>query len=208
MRKNLIIGAVFVFLISACLPGQNEAEFESRVQTAIALTMQVNEQVARNVSNTLTALAPIASPTPVATDTPAVTDTLEPLIIDTDTPFPPLIFPSDTPAPARTQPPYSCYISTLSPKSGLEVNPGDSFEIRWIVVNTGTARWNAGVDVKFAGGVNLTGPSRVEIPVPMNPGDQYKIVLTGKAPANGGLKYMSWKVDGPICYASVTIMVK
>lgn len=208
MRKNLMIAAVLVFLITACLPGQDPAELEAQIQTAIAQTMQVNEQVAREVEGTLTALAPVASPTPAVTDTPIPTATLESVIIDTDTPFPLPVFPSDTPAPARTQPPYSCYVSTVKPKSGQQVGAGDSFDIVWIVVNTGTQSWRAGVDVKYAGGVQLTGASRVEIPVAMNPGDQYKIVLSGKAPVDKGLAYMSWKVDGPICYGQVTIDVK
>lgn len=211
MRKNITIAAVFVFLISACLPGQNEAEFEARIQTAIAQTMQVNEQVARNVAGTLTAMAPPATPTPAVAETLIPSATLEPIVIVTDTPFPTLVFPTDTlapPAAVKTQPLYSCYISTLKPRSGQEMGPGDSFDIVWIVVNTGVRRWDAGVDVKYAGGVKLTNSSRVEIPVPMEPGDEYKIVLTGTAPVDSGYKYMSWKVDGPICYGEVTIMVK
>ncbi len=210
MRKNLMIAAALVFLISACLPGQNDAEVESRVQTAVAQTMQVNEQVARIVENTMTALIPAASPTLSITDTPMPTATLEPVIIDTDTPFPLPVFPSDTPAPVsvKTQPPYSCYIATLKPKSGQEMGPGDSFDIVMIVVNTGTATWRSGVDVKHAGGSKLTGPSRVQIGVAMAPGDQFKFSLTGKAPVDKGLYYMSWMVEGPTCYGQVSIVVK
>ncbi|MBI3164422.1 MAG: hypothetical protein IPG44_11340 [Anaerolineales bacterium] len=208
MRKNLMVAAALVFVITACLPGQDPAELEAQIQTAIVQTKQIDEQVARNVEGTLTALAPVLSPTPAVTDTPIPTATLESVIIDTDTPIPLPVFPSDTPAPARTQPPYSCYISTIKPKSGQHVGPGDSFEIVWIVVNTGTQTWRAGVDVKYAGGVKLTAASRVEIPVEMKPGDEYKIVLTGTAPTDKGLAYMSWKVDGPICYGQVTVEVK
>ena len=208
MRKNLMIAAVLVFLITACLPGQDPAELEAQIQTAIAQTMQVNEQVARNVAGTLTALAPVFTDTPAFTDTPLPTATLESVIIDTDTPIPLPVFPTDTPAAAKTQPPYSCYVSTLKPKSGQQMGPGDSFEIVMIVVNTGTANWRSGVDVKHAGGSKLTGPSRVQIGVPMAPGDQFKFNLTGTAPQDKGLYYMSWKVDGPICYGQVTIEVK
>ncbi len=208
MLKNLMIAAALVFLITACLPGQDPAELEAQIQTAIAQTMQVNEQVARNVDGTLTSLAPAVTDTPAATDTPQPTATLEPVIIDTDTPIPLRVFPTDMPAAARTQPPYSCYVSTLKPKSGQHVGPGDSFEIVMIVVNTGTATWRSGIDIKHAGGSKLTGASRVEIPVAMNPGDQYKIVLSGTAPVDKGFAYMSWKVDGPICYGQITIEVK
>lgn len=211
MRKNILIAAALVFLITACLPGQNEAEFEARIQTAIAQTMQVQEQVARNVEGTLTSMAPLATPTPDVPDVPTSTATLERIIIDTDTPFPLPVFPTDTPAPpaaAKTQPPYSCYINTTKPKSGQEMGPGNTFEIVMFVVNTGTATWHSGVDVKHAGGSKLTGPSRVEIGVPMAPGDQFKISLTGKAPANNGTYYMSWAVEGPMCFGNVTIVVK
>lgn len=208
MRKNLMIATTLAFLIAACLPGQNEAAVESRVQTAVAQTMQVNEQVALKVQDTLTALVPAASPTLSITDTPLPTDTLEPVIIDTDTPFPLPVFPTDTPAPARTQPPYSCYVSTIKPKSGQVMGPGDSFDIVWIVVNTGTQTWRAGVDLKYAGGVKMTGASRVEISQAMKPGDQYKIALSAKAPLDKGLAYMSWKLEGPVCYGQVTIEVK
>lgn len=64
------------------------------------------------------------------------------------------------------------------------------------------------MDVKYAGGSKLTGASRVQIGVPMAPGDQFKFNLTGQAPKDTGLYYMSWKVDGPICYGQVTIEVK
>lgn len=207
MRKNLMIAAALVFLITACLPGQDPAELESQIQTAIAQTMQVNEQVSRNVEGTLTSMAPAATPTLAVTDTPSPTATLEPVIIDTDTPIP-LVFPTDPPAVVKTQPPYSCYVSTLKPKSGQEMGPGDSFEIVMIVVNTGTAAWRSGVDVKYAGGSKLTGASRVQIGVPMAQGDQFKFNLTGKAPKDTGLYYMSWMVEGPVCYGQVTIVVK
>lgn len=206
MRKNLMIAAALVFLITACLPGQDPAEVESQIQTAIAQTMQVNELVARNVEGTLTAMVPAATATLSVTDTP--TATLEPVIIDTDTPIPPPVFPTDPPAVAKTQPPYSCYVSTLKPKSGQEMGPGDSFEIVMIVVNTGTATWRSGVDVKHAGGSKLTGASRVQIGVAMAPGDQFKFSLTGNAPKDNGLYYMSWMVEGPICYGQVSIVVK
>lgn len=211
MHKNILIAAALALLITACLPGQDQGELVSRVNTAVAQTMQVNEQVQRNVEGTLTALAPVATITPAVTDTPAATATLERVVIETDTPFPLPVFPSDTPAPpaaVKTQAPYSCYIATIKPASGQEMSPGDSFEIVWIVKNTGARAWRSGVDVKLAGGSKLTGPARVQIPVPMNPGDSYKINLTGKAPADTGLYYMSWMVEGPICYGQVTIVVK
>lgn len=209
MTKKTLFLLTFAALLTACLPAaQSDAEVQARINTAVAQTMEINNLVAVNVQQTMSAMAPAASPTLAVAATP--TATFEPIIIVTDTPLPTItpFPPTSLPAAAPTQPKYSCYISTAKPKSGQEMGPGDTFEIKMYVVNSGARPWRAGVDVKFAGGVKLTGPSRVEIPVAMNPGDEYKILLTGTAPANSGRYVMSWAVEGPVCYGSVVIVVK
>lgn len=208
MPKKFLLLTAFAALLAACLPAtQPTQDLQSQLNTAIAQTMEINNLVALNVQQTLTALAPAASPTPMPTNTPE--PTFETVQLITDTPFPLPVLPQVVPAVVLpTQKPYSCYITTQKPKSGQIMHPGEKFDIVWVIVNSGAAGWNAGVDIKFSGGHQLSTTTRFEIPVALAPGGSFKITLDGKAPAETGTKYMAWKVDGPTCYGEVAITVK
>lgn len=210
MRKMLFILAILVFLVAACLPAQNTQELDARVNTAVAETMVVENQIANSVAETVVALDPLASPTSETvdvsltfTETPTATPT--PLVIDTFTPFP--INPTATRKPVQ-QAKYSCNAILRKPADNTQYDAGVHFDIKWTIVNTGTNSWDAGMDVKYYSGPKMATTTRFEIPKVMNPGDTYEVNLDGIAPNKKGRQVMTWAVDGPMCFPYVAITVK
>ncbi|MBK8782550.1 MAG: hypothetical protein IPO22_12260 [Anaerolineales bacterium] len=209
MRKTMFIFAALVFLVTACLPSQNTQELDSRVNTAVAGTMAVEDRISNSVEQTVAAQSPLSSPTASAntvalafTETP--TSTATPLVIDTFTPFP--VSPTNT--KVSTQAKYACSVINRRPYDLSEYYPGDKFDIKWTIVNIGSKAWAAGIDVKYYSGPKFSGVGRVEIPKVMNPGDSYTIVMDGYAPADKGRHVMQFVVDGPMCYPYAAIVVK
>ncbi|MDP1547422.1 MAG: NBR1-Ig-like domain-containing protein [Anaerolineales bacterium] len=210
MIKKTMILIALVFLVAACLPAQQApADVQSQVNTAVAQTLEANNLMAEAATQTMNAQVSAASPTLAFTLT--LEPTFEPILIITDTPLPPTFTstPFPPPPPAQsTSKPYSCFVSTLSPSLYEEIKADSNFEIKWSVKNTGTRAWDSGVDVKYAGGVQMTNATRVEIPVGLQPGQSYKISLNAKAPKGTGVRQMTWIVEGQMCYAQVVITVK
>lgn len=209
MRKTMFILAALVFLVTACLPAQNTQELDSRVNTAVAQTMESENRIANSVEQTVAAQSPLASPTAAAADaaftiTETPTSTSTPFIIDTFTPFP--VNPTAT--RVSTQAKYACAVINRRPFDLSEYNPGDKFDIKWTIVNIGSKAWAAGIDVKYYSGPKMAGVTRVQIPVVMNPNDSYTVVMDGAAPAAKGRQVMTFAVDGPMCYPYVAIIVK
>ena len=225
---RLTFALLVITLLVACAPGEelpSPEEIQAAINTAVAQTMEAEEQIADSVAmtvavqNTQTAVAiPTQTNTLAQTDTPVVAATFEPAIIITDTPlasntpvtpsptFPPP--PTDPPAATVEVPLYACDVDNAAPKDSEEVKPGENFKIKWMIVNTGTKALPAGVDVKYAGGSQMTTVTRVEIPNALQPGESYTLVLNAVAPKEQGLQYMTWVVEGPLCYAYVAINVK
>ncbi len=209
MRKIMFIFVALVFLVTACLPAQDTQELDARVNTAVAETMAVENRIANSVEQTVVAQVPLASPTTSAADvafttTMTETPTATPLSIDTFTPFP--VNPTNT--RVSTQAKYACAVINRRPFDLSEYNPGDKFDIKWTIVNIGSKAWVAGIDVKYYSGPKMSGVSRVQIPIAMNPNDSYTIVMDGTAPNAKGRQVMQFAVDGPMCYPYVAIIVK
>ncbi len=208
MRKMMFILVVLVFLVAACLPAQNTQELEARVNTAVAQTMESENRISNAVEQTVAAQGPLASPTADTMDaaltfTETPTPTATPFSIDTFTPFP--VNPTSTRVYIQAK--YSCTVINRRPFDLSEYNPGDKFDIKWTIVNTGSRAWAAGVDVKYVSGPKMS-VSRVEIPKALEPNDSYTIVMDGVAPNKKGRQVMTFAVDGPMCYPYVAIIVK
>ncbi|MBI3169556.1 MAG: hypothetical protein HYZ22_13820 [Chloroflexi bacterium] len=204
LKKSLYLTA-FAVLLAACVPAQPTVDIQAQVNTAVAQTMEANNRISQAVEQTVAAQLPANTVTASAT--------FESISIFTDTPVPTLTpFPTNTSAPipagADVQQPRSCFVATIRPEYMEEIKAGASFEIRWQVKNTGTLSWDSGVDVKYASGAKMTEKERVEISEVMDPGETYKISITGKAPKNKGVQQMTWIVEGINCYANVAIVVK
>lgn len=218
MRKTMFILTAIVFLVAACLPVQsNDQELDARVNTAVAQTMAVEDQVANSVEQTVAAQSSLATPTAAATEDPAASAT----VTETPLAFPSLTFTPfaiDTPTllpinPTATrrvvqQAKYSCTAILRKPADGTQFNAGAHFDIKWTIVNTGANSWDAGMDVKYYSGPKMATTTRFEIPKVMNPGDTYEVDLDGVAPDKKGRQVMTWAVDGPMCFPYVAITVK
>jgi IPT/TIG domain/Ig-like domain from next to BRCA1 gene len=103
---------------------------------------------------------------------------------------------------------YGCSALTVKPKKGTVLGKGEHFTISWIVMNTGQNAWPAGIDVKYAGGVQLSGVTRVQIPTALQPNQSYGFDLDAVAPDNAGIFYMNWIVEGMGCNVYVAINVE
>lgn len=207
MPKKILLIMAFVVLLTGCLPAQQSTvDVQDEVNTAVAGTMQVNEQIAQSVEETVAAQQqPEVTPVSEQADSTnnvalQVTETLTP----TATPLPVLMTATNTPIPLK----YTCSVYKKKPKDNEVFNKGEEFDVKFTITNTGTRPWPKGIDFKYVSGTVLAGPKRVEIPRELQPGQSYEVVLDGKAPDQKGFYVMTFFVDGPMCYGYIAINVK
>lgn len=217
MQRPLIVMIILATFLAGCLPGQNPADVQAQVNTAVAQTMEAQQQIDQMVAQTVAAQIPAATATVQAEPTAEFTSTSAPLIVPT---FTALALPTETPivvAPSSNtgggsgspvQSDYSCDVINRRPQDNTEIHHGDKFDIKWMIVNTGTKSWEAGMDVKYSTGPNMTTVTLVEIPVVMKPNDTYQIVLEAVAPSTKGSQVMIWAVQGQLCFPYTAIIVK
>lgn len=207
MLKKMLLLTVLTVMLAACLPSQQPtADVQSQINTAIAETMQVKEQIDQAVEGTVSAIQNAQATEPQnqvdstialqATETP--TPTAAPFIIPTITPT----FIKPTPSK------YSCSAVTLKPKTNELFPGGIAIDIKWRITNTGTATWYDSVDMKYVGGANFADFNRIEMGKGLKPGESVIVEVDAHTPKKGGSYFMSWLVDGPMCYGYVTIKVK
>lgn len=196
-----------IFLLSACTPAAaptvDPAEVANQIATSVALT------VASQNLETEQAI-PEATATTLPTDTPAVVDTPT-LVADlpTATPFvivPPTNVPSGGGGVA-VQSDYECNSISRRPRDYQVFKPGDEFDVRWTIVNTGRKTMVAGLDLKFSAGTNFIGINRVELPK-LEPGDEYEVIFDAVAPDKNGNYIMTFIVEGGLCYPYAAITVE
>jgi hypothetical protein len=204
MERIFFFAAAIIFVLSACVPAAQPTidpnEVANQVATSVALTVAAQ--------NTQTAAArPTDTPIPPPTETLLPSPTLVP-DLPTLTPVvvPPTVA-SGGGGGSTTKPDYDCDIIRRRPFDNTFFRPGDEFDIRWTIVNTGTKNLRAGTDVKFSIGSQMVGVTFVELPE-MKPGDQYEIILDAVAPATEGNHIMTWVVEGPLCYPYAAIIVE
>lgn len=204
LKKSLFL-LTLVALLAACLPSAQPAEnVQEQVNTAVAGTMQVNEQIDLAVQQTTAAQEVVESteaPASISEVALQVTNTPEP----TNTPF---VVATLTPTATLTPLKYTCSVFKKKPRDNETFNKNQEFDVKFIITNTGTRTWPKGIDFKYVGGTDLAGPNRVEIPVALQPGQTYEVVLDGKAPDKKGFYVMTYFVDGPMCYGYIAINVK
>jgi hypothetical protein len=215
-KKNVLLGAMAVILVlAACAPAppqptQDPNEVINQVGTMVALTVAAQ--------NALTQAA--VSPTPEATNTTLPTQTPEGAV-----PTPTLVtLPSATPTalllPTSTsgsgggggggsssQADYACNPFPRLPRDNTVFRPGDHFDIKWTIVNTGKKTMIAGLDLKYDDGPQMTSTTIIELPK-LEPGDQYVVSLDAVAPSKEGTHIMTFSVEGSLCFPYVAIIVE
>lgn len=202
IRINFSVMAI-IFVLAACVPAAQPTvdpnEVANQVATSVALTV-----AAQN--------AQTAAARPTDTPIPPPTETVPPSpipAIPTATPFvvvPPTVA-SGGGGSTTVKQDYDCDIIRRRPFDNTFFRPGDTFDIKWTIVNTGTKNLRAGTDVKFSIGSQMTSVTLVELPE-MKPGDQYEIILDAVAPTTEGNHIMTWVVEGPLCYPYAAIIVE
>jgi hypothetical protein len=211
-RKKFLLGTMAVIvLLSACQPAQptqNPTDAANQVATSVALT------VAAQNAQTQAAVSPV----PEATNTTLPTQT-QAGVVDTPTP----ILPTLTALPTvtaivvtsvsgggsgtTTQREYSCDAVRRRPFDNTSFRPGDKFDIRWTIVNTGTKTMVAGLDLKFNSGTQMTSRTRVELPE-LKPDAEFAVDFDAVAPTKEGTYIMAFVVEGGLCYPYVAIIVE
>ena len=205
--KNKFLPAIVavILLLSACQPAQptqNVIDIENEVATSVALTVAAqNAQTAAAVSPT-----PVATNTTLPTQTPAgVVDTPTVLPTATAVVIPPTAVSGGGAAPTKN--PYSCDTIRRRPLDNTSFRPGDRFDIKWTIVNTGTRTMVAGLDLKFNSGTQMTNRTRVELPE-LEPKEQFAVDFDAVAPEKEGTYIMTFLVEGGLCYPYVAIIVE
>lgn len=213
-KKILFLALALIFLLSACQPAQPTQDpnaIANQVATSVALTV--------SAQNALTQSAP--SPVPQATNTVLPTQT-QVGVVDSPTPILPTVTPvvlaSPTLVPSgsgsgsggsttTTKPAYACSAISRRPFDNQIFRPNDGFDIKWTIVNTGTKTMQAGLDLKYDDGPQLTKTTIIELPQ-LEPGDQYQVMMDAVAPAKEGTYIMTFSVEGSLCFPYTAIVVE
>lgn len=196
-----------IFLLTACgtpapAATQDPALIQQLIEQSVALTI-----AAQNAET----LAAVPTNTPLPTQTESAPPTAA---LPTATPFV-IVPPTNTVVAASggggvtVKADYACDIIRRRPFDNTIFRPNDSFDIKWTIVNTGTRTWQAGLDLKYFSGPEMT-PSNagpVELPE-MKPGDQFTIDFDAITPRDVGFHVMTWTVEGQICFPYVAIYVE
>ena len=221
LKRILFPIVAVIVLLTACAPApaatQNPEELQQLIQQSVAMAFATQNAQATQQALTLAAqYTETATQTAVSipSSTPLATATTESEFVSeeiaTDTPAPTVEVsrtPRNTSTPSAVVPKYSCDAFTSSPRHLEVMSAGQKFDIEWIIINTGTKTWEAGIDVAYSAGSKLTGVTIVEIPHEMKFNDRYSILLHAKAPDKPGIYYMNFTVQGPGCSPYVAIQV-
>jgi hypothetical protein len=209
-KKILLSALAMIFLLSACQPAQptqNPSDITDQVATSVALTVAAQ--------NALTQAAP--SPVPAATNTMLPTQT-EVGALPSPTPVLPTVTAIVIVPPTSvsggsgsggttTKPQYACNPFPRLPRDNTIFRPNDSFDIKWTIVNTGTKTMQAGLDLKYDDGPQLTKTTLIELPE-LEPGEQYQVVMDAVAPNEEGTYIMTFSVEGSLCFPYTAIVVE
>ena len=192
---------ICLVLLSACMPaaaqptGPSADEMLAMISTSVALTVSARE----------TDVVASYSPTPLPTDTPLPTATLA---FPSLTPFPtstPHDFGGGLPPPAE----YACVVTSKLPADNSIFKPKKDFDIRFYLRNSGTKRWDKGMDLLYSSGTNMLTVDYVyELPRVDPGGTVGPFVFDAKAPNKAGTFTMTFKVQGGFCYPYIRIIVQ
>jgi hypothetical protein len=211
-KYKFLLGIMaLIVLLSACQPAaptQSAADVSNQVSTSVALTVAA--------LNAQTQAAASLVPEPTNTMLPTQTEAGVPS---------PTLLPTSTALPTATavvvatssgggggggtssQREYSCDTIRRRPFDNTIYRPGDTFDIKWTIVNTGTKTMVAGLDLKYNSGEQMTSRTRVELPE-LKPDAQFSVDFDAVAPKKEGTYIMTFIVEGGLCYPYVAIIVE
>ena len=200
VKQTMAFVITTTLLIIACGIGQPRNNSE-----------QVTNLVMTSVAQTVTAF-PTSTPAPTDTPSPTPTEVIPTIQFTT---VPTFVLPTSTPMETAKSN-YVCNIINQKPFDDTSFRPGDSFDIKWTIVNTGTQRWEDETYLEYQSGPQMTEETQIKLPR-LKPNQQYDVVLDAIAPSEAGLQIMVWAVYGPgavedslywMCYPYVRIIVE
>ena len=213
---------IAAFLLSACIPTGSDSATINETQAAQLIESAVAQALNAQATQMAEA-ASLATATSVPTNTaiPAeATATLAPTI----TPL--VLAPTATLVPSggaggggggtTVTYPDACdegVSSTKKPYDLTDMHPGEHFDIKFPIVNTGTTTWATGKDLLHVDGPDMTtaGFPFVELPE-MKPGDSFTVgPYDALAPAADKHKVdqgMYFKLEGGFCWPYIIVTIK
>ncbi|NWG07840.1 MAG: hypothetical protein HXY35_14280 [Chloroflexi bacterium] len=206
MKRILFSMTATLVLLSACAPAAAPTQDPALVQQLIEQSVQLT--VAAQNAETASAIPP-ATETPLPTATEAAVEPTAIPAIPSATPFvvvPPTAVVSGG-GVTTTKPEYACDVVHQRPFDDTVYKPGEKFDVKWTIVNTGTKPWRAGLDLKYSYGPVMMSTTTIELPA-MDPGDQFDVDFDAVAPMETGHQVMVWLVEGQLCYPYVRIIVE
>lgn len=187
--------------LAACAPGQptqSPEQIQSQIETAVAMTVEAGDAATAAAE---AAFTPTSSPTPVATSTPFVLPTAP--LLASPTPF--VIVPSGGGGGGgggggSSTSAYSCTVVSEKPYDGAEFKPGDSFDKKWTIKNTGTVTWDATWDFEYIGGTDMSPTANMTLGQNVKPGETITIMVEVIAPVitkkeSGKIFVMTWSLN-------------
>ena len=219
---QLVSALLVITLLAACAPGEpapSPEEIEAAINTAVAQTMEAEQQIADSVAMTVAAReteAAAALPTTTVPPTALPPTPLPTLtsVLPTATSF--VTSPSSSgsggSSGGTTTYAYSCDPDIRKrPFDNTEFKPGDSFDVLFTIKNTGTSTWEAGKDLVLLGNPGSTliaPPGTIQLPK-MEPGDLFSVgPFDAIAPDDSGHYVIDFKLEGGFCYPYVAFNVR
>lgn len=222
MKKSLLVIIILAALLAGCgAPGQSPEAIQAQVNTAVAQTLEVEDQIAKSVVLTVDAQVPLS--TPIAEVVPTAT----PITIPTFTPVVPTvtavaIIPpsgggsggsSSGGASSPKSKIYSCAIVSEKPYDGASFRPGDSFDKSWTIKNTGSATWEAGWEFEYKGGEDMSPTGDFLIGQQVKPGGTITLVIEVDAPKitqkdSGKVFVMTWSLNNGSHFCTPFVAIK
>lgn len=222
MKKSLLVIIILAALLAGCgAPGQSPEAIQAQVNTAVAQTLEVEDQIAKSVVLTVDAQVPLSTPTA------EVVPTATPITIPTFTPVVPTVTPvaiippsgggsggsSSGGASSPKSKIYSCAIVAEKPYDGASFRPGDSFDKSWTIKNTGSATWEAGWEFEYKGGEDMSPTGDFLIGQQVKPGGTITLVIEVDAPKitqkdSGKVFVMTWSLNNGSHFCTPYVAIK
>jgi len=221
MKKSLLVIIILAALLAGCgAPGQSPEAIQAQVNTAVAQTLEVEDQIAKSVVLTVDAQVPLSTPTA------EVVPTATPITIPTFTPVVPTVTPvaiippsgggggsSSGSASSPKSKIYSCAIVSEKPYDGASFRPGDSFDKSWTIKNTGSATWEAGWEFEYKGGEDMSPTGDFLIGQQVKPGGTITLVIEVDAPKitqkdSGKVFVMTWSLNNGSHFCTPFVAIK
>jgi hypothetical protein len=104
----------------------------------------------------------------------------------------------------------SQYVADVTIPDGTVMSPGAAFVKTWRVQNSGTCDWDAGFQLVFVGGAQMSGPASVALPA-VPAGGQTDVSVNLTAPTTYGTHKGAWRIrsdEGTVFGTNLTVLIE